>query len=430
MKSIWLHEFFRFALALIVAALLGLWINQVVIFLFVATSVYLLIHLLNLYRLQTWLISGRARPPETGGIWGEIFNEFYRLQRRNRQRKQRLAQLLREFRASTAAMPEGTVILDRDWQVIWHNDAAENLLGLTASDVGQHISNLVRSPVFVDYLKSGNWKESLEMPAPANESRRLTLHVIPYGEGQHLLLVRDTTRLHRLEKMRREFVANASHELRSPLTVIAGYLETLAEDKSIDAQWQQPMDEMRHQSARMTSLVNDLLELSRLETEADNNAARDTIDVHDILVRIQKDALALGEGPKTVTLEIESQTQLLGVQREIYSAFSNLVFNAMRYTSREGSVQLRWYETPADCRFSVTDTGIGIKAAHIPHLTERFYRADSSRSRSKGGTGLGLAIVKHVLQRHGGQMQITSTPGKGSTFTCVFPLQRAVRSTS
>lgn len=226
MNSIWSREFARIGIMLAVALALGLLTGYVLGFLLFGVSAYLIAHLLNLYRLEQWLNEGRrAHPPEAGGIWGEIFHQFFRMQRRNRQRKQRLAQLLREFRNSTAAMPDGTVVLDRDWEIIWFNDAAERLLGLSAKDVGQRISNLVRNPEFTRYIASPAWKEPIDMTAPVDAGKRLVLHVVPYGEGHRLLLVRDATRLHRLEQMRREFVANASHELRSPLTVIGGYLE-------------------------------------------------------------------------------------------------------------------------------------------------------------------------------------------------------------
>lgn len=425
LRGIWLREYLRIAIVLLVALLLGWLTGYYAGFLLFGLSAYLIVHLLNLYRLQQWLASRRAYPPDANGIWGEVFQEYYRMQRRNHQRKRRLAQLLREFRTSTAAMPDGVVVMDKTWRILWLNDAAEQLLGLAARDVGQRIDNLVRPPAFTNYLAGGDWKEPLDMPALQDQERRLNLHVVSYGEGQRLLLVRDTTRLYRLERMRREFVANASHELRSPLTVISGYLEAMQDDPLLGKQWRQAMDETQRQTARMTGIVNDLLELARLET-ADGDAERYTIEVSELAGRIRNAALAQGDGSRDIQLEIDPDMQLAGNERDIYSAFSNLVFNAMRYTPADGHVILRWYRHEGQTCFAVSDTGIGIATEHLPRLTERFYRVDQARTRSKGGTGLGLAIVKHVMQRHGGRLHITSTPGEGSTFTCVFPADRII----
>ncbi|HEX2140525.1 MAG TPA: phosphate regulon sensor histidine kinase PhoR, partial [Woeseiaceae bacterium] len=369
-------------------------------------------------------------PPEAPGVWGEVFDLLYRRHRRNRKRKERIARLLRAFSESTDAMPDGTVVLNQQWQILWFNEAASRLLGLTRhQDVGQHIANLVRNPAFTGYLSAQDFRDAVEIPSPEHGDVRVSLRVVPYGDGERLLLVRDVTRLHRLEQMRREFVANASHELRSPLTVIAGYLdvlgEMLAEDERLRLEWEKPIREMRSQAERMSATITDLLELSRLETTV-SAGDEEQIHVQGMLTRIREEALALGEGPQAIRLEFLTDARLFGVEREIHSAFSNLVFNAMRYTPEGGSVVLRWFMRGEEACLSVIDTGIGIPEEHIPRITERFYRVDASRVRSSGGTGLGLAIVKHVLQRHGARLEIESTPGEGSEFTCVFPPQRAV----
>jgi two-component system phosphate regulon sensor histidine kinase PhoR len=238
-----------------------------------------------------------------------------------------------------------------------------------------------------------------------------------------LLLVRDVSRQMRLENMRKDFVANASHELRSPLSVIAGYLETLAHDPALDGDLQAPVAEMRRQAGRMTSIIQDLLALSKLE-ESDEIVGGDYIDVPALLAVLRKDVLARPSRPRDVRVNIESHSMLRGDEPEIHSAFSNLVDNAAKYTPPEGSVEMRWWVDDEGGHFSVTDTGIGIPPEHIPRLTERFYRVDPGRSRATGGSGLGLAIVKHVLQRHGATMDIESTLGSGSTFRCHFPPQR------
>ncbi|HEX7048363.1 MAG TPA: phosphate regulon sensor histidine kinase PhoR [Gammaproteobacteria bacterium] len=419
-------ELFRFALFLVLALLLGAITGYPLAVALAVALAYAVWHLYWLFRLEHWLARERgAVPPEAPGIWGDVFQLLFARYRRNRKRKQRIARLMRAFQESTAAMPDGAVALNQHWQIAWFNDAAVKLLGLARQDIGQRIANLLRNPLFIRYLAEENFDEPLEIVSPLEDERRLSLNVVSYGEGEHLLLVRDTTRMFRLMQMRREFVANASHELRSPLTVIAGYLEALSDDERLDLDWEAPISEMCRQADRMSQIIADLLELSRLET-SDDDADGDVLDVRGMLARIREEALAVDEGPRDVTLAIETDARLRGVEKEIYSAFSNLVFNAMRYTQKNGKVTICWSCHGKEASLSVTDTGIGIPKEQIPRVTERFYRVDSSRVRSKGGTGLGLAIVKHVLQRHGARLEIESALGKGSTFTCIFPAQRIV----
>jgi two-component system phosphate regulon sensor histidine kinase PhoR len=249
------------------------------------------------------------------------------------------------------------------------------------------------------------------------------MQVAPYGDGQLLLLVSDVSRQMRLEAVRRDFVANASHELRSPLTVISGYLETLGQDTALEADLQGPITEMRRQAERMTAIIRDLLALSRLE-ESDQADSGEPIDIAALLGLLRKDVLARPVHPREVRVRIDSEAQLIGDEPEIHSAFSNIVDNAAKYTSSEGSIEMRWWQDEEGGHFAVSDTGMGIPPEHIPRLTERFYRVDPGRSRSTGGSGLGLAIVKHVLQRHGGTLEVQSTLGVGSTFTCNFPAER------
>jgi two-component system phosphate regulon sensor histidine kinase PhoR len=298
------------------------------------------------------------------------------------------------------------------------------LLGLRRPvDVGLRIDNLIRAPEFAHYLHSDDFSMPLVIRPPVQIDMFLALQMVPYGGGQSLLLVRDVTRQMRLEAMRKDFVANASHELRTPLTVISGYLDTLADDPSVDPAWDGPIKDMRAQAQRMNAIIADLLELSRLES-ADGEAAREPIDVPHMLERLHRDALISADRPRQVLLDLESSDGLYGSAHEVESAFTNLLVNALKYTMPEGAVRMRWWTDDQGAYFSVIDSGIGIPAEHIPRLTERFYRVDAGRSRGQGGSGLGLAIVKHALQRHGGWLDVQSTEGKGSTFTCHFPQQR------
>jgi two-component system phosphate regulon sensor histidine kinase PhoR len=359
-----------------------------------------------------------------GGVWGEIIAQIVRLHRRKRFHKQRFVQLIRQLQRSTAALPNGVVILNGQREIIWFNRMAGRLLNLRrTADLGLRIENLLREPEFARYLAHQDFSNPVVISPTTGEDCYLSLQVVPYGDGQQLLLVSDVSRQMRLEAVRRDFVANASHELRSPLTVISGYLETLSQDPALDRDLQGPVAEMRRQAERMTAIIRDLLELSRLE-ETDEVVGGESLDVPALISMLRKDVLARPTHPRDVRARIDSDAHLVGDEPEIHSAFSNLVDNAAKYTPPEGSIEMRWWVDDEGAHFSVTDTGMGIPAEHIPRLTERFYRVDAGRSRSTGGSGLGLAIVKHVLQRHGAELEVQSALGSGSTFTCHFPLQR------
>jgi two-component system phosphate regulon sensor histidine kinase PhoR len=314
------------------------------------------------------------------------------------------------------------VLLGPNREILWFNRTAGHWLDLRRKvDYGIRIDNLVRNPDFVEYLEKRGAMAPPRIHLPKHGDRWLLFRLVTTSDaGQQLLIIRDVTNEARLESMRKDFVANASHELRSPLTVIGGYLDALADEPGLDPAWQQPVQEMRRQSDRMRSIVQDLLELSRLEAQG-GAAELAPVDVGGMLALIRKDALARPERPGTVELHLDSDALLLGSETELHSIFSNLVSNAVKYTPAGGSVDIRWWTDPAGGHVEVRDTGIGIPAEHLPRLTERFYRVDAGRSRKMGGSGLGLAIVKHALQRHGGRLEVQSVEGQGSTFSCHFP---------
>jgi two-component system, OmpR family, phosphate regulon sensor histidine kinase PhoR len=425
MAAMWTFALARLAGILLLGLIVGLLVGPIWLWILAAACLYLGWQLVTLYRLDRWLrLRSQIDPPDLGGIWGDIVAQVVRLHRRKQFHKQRLIQLFRELRRSTAALPDGVIILSTQREIVWFNRRAARLLGLRRPvDVGLRIDNLIRSPEFVLYLHGDDFAMPLVIRPPVQLDLYLALQVVPYGGGQSLLLVRDVTRQMRLEAMRKDFVANASHELRTPLTVISGYLDTLADDSSIDPAWAGPIKDMRAQARRMNAIIADLLVLSRLES-TDGEAPRDAIDVPGMLERLQRDALASADRPRHVLLDLESTDGLFGSAHELESAFTNVLVNGMKYTPAEGTVRMRWWIDGEGAYFSVIDSGIGIPAEHIPRLTERFYRVDAGRSRGQGGSGLGLAIVKHALQRHGGWLDVQSTEGKGSTFTCHFPQQR------
>ncbi|MBB4818029.1 two-component system phosphate regulon sensor histidine kinase PhoR [Pseudomonas alcaligenes] len=379
----------------------------------------------QLLRLHKWLKEHKPDepPPDGYGLWGEVFDSIYHLQRRDQRVRGRLQAVIDRVQESTAALKDAVVMLDSEGNLDWWNRAAENLLGLkTPQDSGQPVTNLIRHPRFKEYFEQENYRESLDLPSPVNDRLRLQFHITQYGNREHLMLVRDVTRIHQLEQMRKDFVANVSHELRTPLTVIAGYLETLLDNvEDVNPRWTRALQQMNSQAGRMQNLLNDLLLLAKLEA-TDYPSDNQPIAVDTLLQTIRNDAVALsGSRQHRITLEADASYQLRGSEAELRSAFSNLVFNAVKYTPDGGDVRIRWWGDELGAHLAVQDSGIGIEGKHLPRLTERFYRVDSSRASNTGGTGLGLAIVKHVLIRHRGRLDISSVLNHGSTFTCHFP---------
>ena len=424
MNAAWMFALGRLTAAIGIAVAGGLVFGRIDLWLLAVLAGYLVRQLVNLYRVQRWLRHrNEESPPDLGGVWGELVGLIGRLHRRKQVHRRRVTQLLREFRRLTAAVPDGVVFLSRQRDIIWFNRAAARMLGLRRKiDFGVRIENLLRRPEFTRYIAAGPHAAPIVMRWARPEEHYLACQLTQAGE-QQLLLVRDVTRETRLETMRKDFVANASHELRSPLTVIAGYLDELAEDPAVGETWRGPAREMRRQAERMMRIVEDLLELSRLEASGEE-AAMEPVDVASLLGRVRDECLKRDVDPPSISVEIGSSARILGSERELHSIAANLVSNAVKYTPAAGRVSIRWWTDPSGGQLSVADNGAGIAAEHLPRLTERFYRADQSRSREKGGSGLGLAIVKHALQRHGGRLTIDSVEGAGSTFTCHFPARR------
>ncbi len=357
------------------------------------------------------------------GIWEQLFSRFRFVYTRGAKQKANYRALLKEIRKSTNAMPDGAVILDENNEIVICNRAAKRLAGLKRrKDRGQRIDNLLRDPLITRLISEMNYEQSVEIPSPVRDGGWLNCRVVPYGAEQKLLLIRDVTDRVTLNKMRRDFVANASHELRSPLTVINGYLDALAEEDDLPEGWQRPIGQMRGQAKRMRQILSELLELSRLES---SGTARtdEAIDVSALLHSIHDDFDRPAKAANIV-VRAESSARLLGVRAEIESVVVNLLSNAMRYTPPDGEITLSWNSGPEGAQLSVADTGIGIAPEYLPRLTERFFRVDRGRSRDEGGIGLGLAIVKHVLARHDAELKIHSEPEKGSTFSCGFPPRR------
>ena len=370
-------------------------------------------------------LSRRHRVPATAGagVWDELQNTLHRRQNKATLEKRRLVGLLRAFRGAAAALPDAVVALDREYRVQWFNDAAGRLLGLRQPhDLGALLTDRVQVRGFAEWLGSDSAEPLPDLAAPVDADLHLSLRLIHHGEEQSLLVARDVSKLIHLEQVRRDFVANVSHELRTPLTVVHGYLDMIEPEQF--PEYESILHELRNQSRRMTQIVEDLLTLSRLEAQSD--LPQERISMRSLLDALRREALALSQDAHDIRTELDGRDDLIGSPKELHSAFSNLVSNAVRYTPAGGTITLRWESDSVGGRLSVTDSGQGIAAQHLPRLTERFYRVSTSRSRGSGGTGLGLSIVKHVLQLHDARLEIRSEAGVGSCFSCVFGAERLV----
>jgi two-component system phosphate regulon sensor histidine kinase PhoR len=417
----WVPALLRLALMFMAAGVIW-WMSGPVAGLAFALAIVLIalfVQLTYLHELGEWLhdpASGKL--PDGWGAWTDVFARLYRLRRDDERNQAQLTEWLARFREAMQLLPEGVAIMDDVLQLEWCNPAAERHLGLTLErDRGRRVTNLVRHPEFLDYIILGRYEQPLTL---SFKGRRLECSVIPFENRRQILVTHDATESERVEAMRRDFIANASHELRTPLTVIVGFLEIACSDPALDAASRSAhLQLMTEQAQRMQRLIADMLTLSRLESD-DYPLRRERVDVKALVDSVANEARALSGGRHDISVDVDGP-DLMGSPEELRSAFANLASNAVRYSPDGGAIRLRWRQGADDLRFSVTDSGIGIDPQHLARLTERFYRVDKSRSRETQGTGLGLAIVKHVLLRHGGRLSITSSPGKGSTFTAALP---------
>ncbi|RQP22063.1 phosphate regulon sensor histidine kinase PhoR [Piscinibacter terrae] len=377
------------------------------------------------HRFMGWLRrQNEGSAPRDAGFWGEV---GYRVERSVRLLEKRVEgenMRLTQFLSAIEASPNGVLLLDENDQIEWCNSVAADHFGLDPQrDRRQRITNLVRAPAFVAYLQSGDYDEAMSFGGPGARGT-ISVLIRPYSEGMKLVLSQDITERERNDAMRRDFVANVSHEIRSPLTVLSGFIETMGNLPLTEVERRRVLELMSQQTVRMQTLVGDLLTLAQLEGSP-RPAADRWVSLQKVLGQVHADAEALSSGRHTLGFDQADGVQVAGAEPELMSAIANLVNNAVRYTPSGGRIDVRWsLRADGGGEIDVVDTGIGIEREHLPRLTERFYRVDGSRSRDTGGTGLGLSIVKHVAQRHGGVLEIDSEPGKGSTFKLMFPAAR------
>ena len=435
--------------ALFALVIIGLLLGELAWVMAVGLFCYLVWTIVQSVRLHRWLYGqdDEQRIPQSYGLWGDLFEGIYQLQYQNKQTQTHLKSLVNRVQLSTNALKDAVIMTNSDGAMDWWNFAAGDLLGFRLeTDRGQLVSNLIRNPAFKRYFDGKDYSDPLEINSPINNKIKLRIHITLFGQEDRLVFAQDITRVSRLEQMRKDFVSNVSHDLRTPLTVLKGYIETFQASQNLPSKWQRPLKSMSSQAHRMEVLIEDLLLLAKFET-ADLTNSRGVVDIESLLRLVCHDAQTLsGEKQHDISITFNAQRldlkvreanddrhnrlYILGDERQLYSAFSNLVFNAVKYTPNRGRIALVWWQDQNGYHFSVKDTGLGFDPIHIPHLTERFYRTDPSRDSETGGSGLGLAIVKHVLINHKATLEISSKEGEGSEFTCHFPLTIQTQPTS
>ena len=383
-------------------------------------SAYMLHTLYRINRIYSWLAGDSdTLPPESGGVWGDISDHLYRLKRRLDQSQRNYTGLALRIRQITTALDDGMLLLNSDGTLDWWNPVATTLLQLRDGDHRENIVNLIRHPQFVHFINSRRFDQTLELPSPVDGNRILLFSAGLFGRGEIVLVVRDITRLRHLEEMRKEFVANISHELRTPLTVLIGYLETLQGSDDMPPGWQRAFQQMDQQTRRLGVLAEDLVMLSQLES-GHFTPKLQAVDISRLLRGIVDSQQILCGESHRLTLDSPPGLMMSGDSKELNSAFANLIVNAIRHNPQGCEIHVRARRHSRGLVVTVADNGVGIDDTHLPRLTERFYRADDSRTSSSGGTGLGLAIVKHVLGRHNATLRIRSALGRGSVFSCRF----------
>ena len=427
MPNYWQEELRLLLGSVLMAALAGTLTGQLLPCLMLGLLAYLGWHLYQLARLPHLLGQDGQQGPRPHGLWKGIIRQIEGLHASNDSRQRELSYQLERFRETVTTLPDAVVILEPSGLIDWSNPAAGNLLGIVWPDSqGRLLTTLAPDPVLGEYIAGADFATPVVITSPANRAKILSVYIAPLKhEAKRLLLVaRDITRQYYLDTARRDFVANVSHELRTPLTVISGLAEQLNADKPDLATLPRSTELIRQQARRMNELVSDLLTLSRLEMQPQSEADEE-VPIAAMLTAIVEEARTLsGTAQHVLRLDIRSPAGLRGNARELRTAFSNLVTNAVKHTPNQAEVRVQWLADTEGAHFSVTDTGVGIAARHIPRLTERLYRVDASHSRDTGGTGLGLAIVKHALERHEAELEIISKVGGGSTFSCHFPPER------
>lgn len=422
-KLDWSHHLIRLVLAIALSFIIGWWIGYLFLIPGLFLFCYLTWQVYNSLRLYRWLQTWDTDPPESLGMWADIFDRIAALQKQNRKRNRQFQDVIDDFEGMADAFPDATLVIDSHDVISWFNDSAVQLLNLKLpGDRGQAVTNLIREPAFADWLSLQDQLQStLEITCPTDDNIVLGLSVVRFRKNQRLLILQNITEMRNFHRLRQELVANVSHELRTPLTVLLGYLEVMKSQP--DEANPEAIERMLQQAQQMHTLLEDLLELSRLEdTEKLDGSVE--VDIPALLTQLSEQAKELSQGQHKLRFKIDPGLNLRGVEAGLGSAFQNLIINAINYTPPNGTIIVTWQEKTEGLVLSIKDEGVGIPHRDIPRITERFYRVGNDRNRKTGGTGLGLAIVKHVLSTHDAKLEVSSELGKGSEFRCIFPLER------
>lgn len=440
MNNAWTVEFSRI-LAVILSTLLfgfttGLWVVAILL----PVSVYILWTLFQIRAFERWIRLGTKTnmAPDASGIWALIVQHIYRTQKKNKESKRRFKDMAGRFESVIAALPEATIVLNSHLEIEWVNHAAKVLLGIDKNkDLGQRLDNLIRIPQLSLLLKNQLQLEhfsqplisqSIELESPVDSQKMLIISSVEFGKQQKLITARDISQTVSVQKLRKAFIANASHELRTPLTVIAGYLELMESDEQIPQILRNQLSNASQQATRMQKILDDLLVLSKLEEKGHNRESGQPLNIKNLLNDLVEDfkKTHVKENHK-IEINIDVSLQIKAIEGEVYSLCQNLLSNAIKYSNKGSVIKICWQENlTGNACLSVSDNGEGIASEDLSRLTERFYRANVNRSRKIGGTGLGLSIVKHIIENHGGHLDIQSELSVGSTFTACFPKYRII----
>lgn len=413
---------FRLIVLLLISAFIGWVFNHLLIAVILSCLGVIFWHYHHLFKLIDWLLKSKSlSPPRSNGVWGFLYDSLHQQIRRQRNKQKVLNEKIRRFRDGAEALPDAALMLSDDLNIEWGNKKAQSLIGVRwPDDIGLRIDNLLRDPGFSEYLALEKFDSPCILASPIHLDMQLEIRLMSYGSDHVLLLARDISNIQRLEDMRRDFVANVSHELKTPLTVVRGYVEMIqASEDTLDDHWQKAFQTIEGQVSRMDRLVEQLLNLAKVE----NNSAdeKQWVNMDQLIRTLVEEVTWLNQDKQhEIILNISTDIAVLGFETELKSACANLLSNAIAYTQPKGCIEVSWQVMGDKAIFSVKDNGGGIKPEHLNRLTERFYRIDRSRSRDTGGSGLGLAIVKHVLHHHQAELIINSHWGKGSEFSIHF----------
>jgi len=395
-----------------------------IIFLIATLLIFILLHVFWIHKLSKWVESPSLKNlPNGTGIWQNIFTKIYRFYRQQKKSQTQLTSTLDQFIQAGEAINDGIIGVNEENEILWSNKKAQKILNINPKkDYNQPINYIFRNPELSKYLVKENYEESIKIHNPTNKLD-IEIKAAFFGKNHKLITCRDLTLLNRAENQRKDFVSNFSHELKTPLTVISGFLETLEDRKTIDEKSKKIIELMAKQAHRMKKLIDDLLLLSKVESDYLQNRSEKII-MKDMFKKLKNEVSSIDQHQHKIIYSINSKINIYGSKSEVYSAFINLITNAIRYTDQEGEISVSWNKINNDAIFQVADKGIGIPEKHVNRITERFYRVDEDRSRESGGTGLGLSIVKNVMHQHQGEIRVASEINSGSSFKLIFPTER------